>query len=394
MKVLFITYDFPYPLNSGGKVRAYNLLKYAASKDTELHLFSFTRGEVSSESITKIKEIGIQNVIVRARRKLLDPRNISVFLSQSSIFKVLYYRKKIEQELIEYIKDNNIDLVHFESYYVSFYIAEVVSRTNAKVVFGTENIEHMLYQEYVSQQNSLFLLNPLFTSQVRKIKKEEVESFKKSHIIIAVSSYEASLIEDLIQKKIPVIPNGVNVEEYSFTQKKNESLNNLLFIGNFSYFPNVDAMNYFCKKVLPNLAASTVLTIVGKSSRQSYDTLPRVRLKKYVEDIKAEYQKADLFVFPVRFGGGTNFKVLEAMAIGLPIVGFPEKIKSTGAKDGAHFIQAKTAQEFIAAIKRLQEDKKLYSAIAQNARLLIEEQYDWKKIGISLQNVWRKVYES
>lgn len=398
MKVLFLTYDFPFPTTSGGKVRAYNLLKYAVSDEFEIDLFSFSRikmtakGEVTGKQIEKIKSLGVNNIITYLRKKVSDPKNISVLFSTDSIFKALYYQKAIEEELISYIQKNKIDILHCESFYTGFYISDALRATGVKIVYGSENIEQLLYKEYIEHKvNSLF--KPFYNLQLQRIAQEESAMITHADTSLAITDDECAFMSRNTDKSCYVVPNGVTVKDFPFKIHKKKNTVSLLFVGNFTYFPNIEAMSYFFDNLYEKLPADIRLTIIGKKATQLFSNRDRVVAKDYVEDIREEYAKADVFIFPVKFGGGTNFKILEAMASGLPIVGFPEKIVTTGAKQGTEFLAATSPEEFLQALEKIRKDPQLVTTLTENARKRIEKQYDWPLIGRALQKVWRQVYE-
>lgn len=393
MRVLFFTYDFPYPTTSGGKTRAFNLLKYGG-KNIEFYLFSFVRESIIQERLDKIKEIGVVSVQLFQRKKLLDPKNIlSVANPSTSIFKQLYFDQSVLSVLIQTIKDEKIDVILFESFYTAFYLRDELLETRVKTVFGTENIEYKLYEDYAKQIAS-FPVKPFYFWEARKIKKEEIVFYKKADISLAVLQIEANLITSHSKKSAYVIPNGVDVDFFAFKPRKANKKRNILFIGNFSYFPNVDAVRFFYTNVFTKITFESVnFTVVGKKAKElSFMDDGRVSRIDFIEDIRDAYYDADVFVSPIRIGGGTNFKVLEAMATGVPVIAFSDRVRDLEAVHEKHLLTA-DADSFKDQVERLLTDENLKTNLVKNARNLIEEKYDWKVIGRKLNGVLRKLVE-
>ena len=117
----------------------------------------------------------------------------------------------------------------------------------------------------------------------------------------------------------------------------------------------------------------------------------RIETISFVEDIKEAYNRADIMVFPVRVGGGTNFKILEAMAYGIPIIADPARIDSFGVKDGREMFLAKTPLEYEQKIDLLLKDFSLREKLSKNARKLVEKGYSWKPIGDNLNAIWKNI---
>lgn len=386
-KVLFVTYDFPYPTNTGGKTRAYNMLKYSG-QNIKKYLFSFVRDDYKLFYQEEMKKIGAEVVGTVKRRKLTDIRNIFGFLKNQSIFKSLYYSKNTLNQITSLIWDLKIDVVQFESYYTAFFINEEFKKAGVKQIFGTENIEYEIYQDYAKK--AFLPLRSLYDFQAEKIKKEEEELFKKADICLAVSASDAQKIKKY--NECEVVRNGVDLEEFQFASPKGKSGKRLLFVGNFSYFPNVDAINYFYDEIFHNLSSDITLTIVGKkASRLKLVNDSRIVVKEYVEKIQDEYKKADIMISPLRLGGGTNFKILEAMACGLPVVSLPERVEGLDVANNVNILIAKNAKEFKEEIERLLGDSKLREKIAKNARSLIEAEYSWRVIGNNLNTIWNNL---
>lgn len=389
MKVLFLTYDFPLPATSGGKVRAYNLIKQTA-KAVDIYLFSFTRGPVPEHHLQEMKKIGVKEITVFLRKKIMHPANSLSLTKGNSIFKALYYDKKVEDQLINLITTQHINILHCESYYTSFYANKAVKETGVKIVFGTENIESHVYKEYVENNVSMFL-KPLYNAQVKKIYAEEIHAMKVADSCLAVTSEEVEYIKKNSNTKSFVVKNGINVEKFVFIPKKSNMTKNILFVGNFTYFPNTDAMKFFMNNVWENVRDENVtLTIVGKGATRLYGNQKNVITKEYIKDINDEYEKADVFIFPVRLGGGTNFKVIEAMAKGVPVVGFADKIKATSAVEGTHYVSTKDASDFSDKIKYVFNNEEEVKKITQDAKKLIEEEFTWDKIGKELIKAWKE----
>lgn len=390
MNVLFFTYDFPYPTNSGGKARAYNLLKFA-KKDADIILFSFTRHTPNKLDEDAIKQLGISDIHLFQRRKVFDPRNTASFFGNHSIFSSLYFNKDILLELISVVKAKNIDLVHFESFYTGFYIHHALHQLGVKQVFGTENIEYLLYKDYAKNQK-VFPVKLLLEFQVKKIKREEEKFYNSSDCILTVTDYEKKYVSTVCQKKIEVIENGVDIDKFKHTKITSSIDKSLLFIGNFTYFPNVDAMQWFMKNVFSNLPQDVRLIVVGrKASRQSFLKNKRIETVEYVEDINDAYLRGTILIAPIRIGGGTNFKILEAMASRIPVVALVDRVESFGFSDGKEMMIAANAEEFTEKTVQLLSDEKLRENISDRAFAAVEKKYNWTMIGTKLYNTWKSL---
>lgn len=365
------------------------MLKHSGSNFHKF-LFSFTRSGFDEKNIEELVKIGVEVAGLVRRRKVSDPRNFLGLFQKNSIFKTLYYSSSIAADLLRIITDNKIDVVHFESFYTAFFISHEIRKLGVKQIFGTENIEFKIYQDYVDN-NAPILLRPLYQMQADKIKEEEISLYKKADLCLAVTSSEAKIIKEYT-KECEVIRNGVDIDEFKFRSPINKEENTILFIGNFSYFPNLDAINYFYNEIFKNLNENIKLKIIGKKvEKLGFLKDKRVDVKEFVPRIQDEYGKADLFVSPLRLGGGTNFKIIEAMAIGVPVISLPDRLEGLDVKDGEHLVVASTPGEFCKKIELMLSDSNLRIKIAREARKLVEHEYSWKVIGNNLSTVWNNL---
>lgn len=388
MKILFVTYDFPYPTNSGGKNRAFHLLKHT-SKQVDIYLFSFVREDYDPECNKEILSLGVRKIKVYKRHgKVSLSSASSIFLSNNSIFKNLYYDKKAEEMLLSYVVDEKIDAVHFESTYTGFYINETFKNHKVKTILGTENIEHLLYED-LAKNTKRILLKPIIRNQAKRLRREELEMVRNATAVTTITRGESEVLEKETGKESFIVSNGIEPDKF-FYKFDNKKKNNILFVGNFSYFPNIEGINYFLEEVFRKIPQDIKLTIIGKDSSKVIKDNPRIVKKEFVEDIIAEYREADAMIFPIRIGGGTNFKILEAMALGLPVIAEPDRLSGLRAVSDVHFLSAHSPDEYKNQLERIYNDNKI-KKITENARKLIINNYSWDTIGKDLVNVWKKV---
>ena len=114
-------------------------------------------------------------------------------------------------------------------------------------------------------------------------------------------------------------------------------------------------------------------------------------IREFVPKIQDEYAKADVMVAPIRLGGGTNFKVLESMAAGVPVISLPQRLEGLDIKDGKHLVVVIEGSEFKPKLENLLNDLELRKRLARNARELVEHEYSWKIIGNNLNTVWNNL---
>jgi len=196
---------------------------------------------------------------------------------------------------------------------------------------------------------------------------------------------------------VDIIPNGVDTENFQPLPLPDEkAMPSLMFIGNMGYPPCVDAALYFCKEIFPLIRRkipTAEFWIVGRSPRPEVLELDGdgVHVTGQVEGVIPYYQQSTICVVPLRAGGGTRLKILEAMALGRPVVSTTIGCEGLEVVDGQNILIADTPEQFTEKVMRLFNDKELYRSISTNGRRLVETSYGWDKISERLMEVYKEM---
>jgi glycosyltransferase involved in cell wall biosynthesis len=216
-------------------------------------------------------------------------------------------------------------------------------------------------------------------AQWSKLGSYERIMMNQTDMVLAVSDEDVNKLRGR-HVEPELVPNAVDTTTMEYRQPGREANGTLLFVGSLDYRPNADALGWFIRKVFPKIRAisSAQLRVVGIGS----DTIGRESIAGlgYLEDIGPELRRADVMIVPMRMGSGVRFKVLEAMAVGVPVVSTPIGLQGIAAEHERHALVARTATEFAAATLRLLEDRDLARRMADAARHLVVERYDWTRI--------------
>lgn len=393
MRILVVSSYLPYPLTSGGHVRLFNIIKNL-SKGNGIVLVCEKRDFQKKEDIEALEKI-CEKVIWVRREKQWSLKNVlkSVF-SNIPFLIVGHTNKKMQEKIKNLLESEKFDLIHVETSYVFQNLPQDIK---IPTVLVEHNIEYMVYKRYADGKP--FPLKNLLYMDISKLKKWEERFWNKAAAIVAVSKQD----KDIIGKKNTfVIPNGVDIGSYSKTDTEKLILNDkVLFIGDFKWIQNRDAAEFILKDIWSNLIKDSkfktknyYLWIVG---REIPDYLKKLGGENVLFDENAPsdtyeiYKKSKILLAPIRVGGGTSFKILEAMASGVPVVTTHLGASGIGASKRKEVMIGESAHEFQKAVEELLEDKDLYKKISNNARKLIEDKYSWDRIIGDLEDVYERV---
>jgi glycosyltransferase involved in cell wall biosynthesis len=189
---------------------------------------------------------------------------------------------------------------------------------------------------------------------------------------------------------VHVVPTGVDTEFFQFAPSREQS-RSLVFTGSMDWLPNEDAMQFFCRDVLPLIRAEepdTTLSIVGRSPTPAVIRLgaePGITVTGRVDDVRPPMAAAAVYIVPIRIGGGTRLKIFEAMAMGKAVVSTSIGAEGLPVRDGEHLVLADDPRAFASAVirlmRRLDERRRLEAA----AHASVAERYDWSAVAGDLE---------
>lgn len=382
----------PFPLHSGGHIRLFNLVKNL-SDTHEITLICEKRDFQKEEDIKEVEKI-CKKVITVERKKQWSTKNILKTGFSKDPFLVVghtsdEFKLAIKDELVR----ENYDIVHVET----FYVYQNLPKVSIPVVVVEHNIEYLVYERYANLANPL--LRPLFHLDVLKLKKAEEKVWRKADKLVAVSNTERRLMK---RADVNIVPNGVDTKNFSFRSFQQViSPKRVLFIGDFKWMQNRDALEFILKEVWPNIIGKLEavsqntdlkLWIVGKNIPENLKSLAKAKNIILDENNKEEtpiiFKKSYILLAPLRVAGGTSYKILEAMSTGVAVVTTNLGIEGLEAKNHTHVLSGETPLDIADLTCNLILDHSLYKRITLNARKFVEEKYDWKIVSQKLDEVY------
>jgi sugar transferase (PEP-CTERM/EpsH1 system associated) len=392
-KILFLTPRFPLPANTGAKIRTFNLLKQASLRN-KVTLLSFSYDYVTDmESARALEELGIETHFVKAA----ENSNLINVIGKTPYSIKKYYSKRMKEKISELIEKREFDIVHFDHLHMGQYVNCV---NGIPAVLDEHNVENVILKRYAETERNL-LKKIAINKQRKKMRRFEARAADKFSRCFTVSQNDKDLLNEISPKaKISVIPNGVDTTYFNpqgqrltpNAKRQTDVENTLVFTGSMDWLPNDDAVVYFCKEILPIIwrdDESVKFCVVGKSPskriRDIAEKEKRIIVTGLVDDVREYLDRAKAFVAPLRIGGGTRLKILEAMSMEKPVISTSVGAEGIKYTDGQNIIIADSPDEFADSVLRILRDEKMIKEIGEKARALVCMEYDWHKVGV-LQN--------
>jgi glycosyltransferase involved in cell wall biosynthesis len=390
-RLLFLCQTLPYPPNGGVIIRTYNVLRLLAREFDVTALCFYRTGSHGSaeqvragtealQSLASVEAFPIPQEHSRARlvadhfHSLLTRRAYTIYAYESS---------KFRERLRNYLDRKRFDLVHVDSLDLAGYFPLL---RDLPVICVHHNVESELLRRRAEAMGGLS--GAYVAVQARLTEKEEREWCPRMSLNVAVSSPDKDRFLRIAPRaRFIVVPNGVDTRNFQPGALEEDGI---VFVGSHSWHPNRDAMEYFCASVLPLLRARGVtprVTWVGRASPRvirEYADRYDVRLTGFVEDIRPYVHSAACYIAPLRAGGGTRLKILDAWAMGKAVVSTTVGCEGLEARDGQNILVRDAPAEFADAVASVLEDSDLRRALGQAARLTAEMIYDWEIIGRSM----------
>ena len=389
MNILIMSPVFPYPLDNGGKIRTYNIVKNL-SRHHKITFACLSGAKVDDDG--PLREFCEE--IICIERKANTVRDLLTSLLSRSPFNCVRFRSWSFKDALQKLgRQRSFDIVHIDSTLLWQY-AELFSGTSTTL--GTHNVEYQIIAQLGKACRNP-LKKALYALERKKLINHERRAWRECSLCFAVSDVEQSLINSYLDASDKVItaPNGVDLERFAFRLKV-EAGRNLLFLGGMDYLPNLDSAGYFLQEIYPLIEArmpGVTVDFVGRELwRLGIRSSSRgITLNENVPDVVPWFEKADALVVPLRMGAGTRLKVLEAMAAGVPVVTTTKGCEGIAAVHDTHLLVADSSEDFARQVVRLLQNDGLRTSVAHNARRLVEQKYSWSSIVGDMEAELRKL---
>ncbi len=384
MNLLFLSTWFPYPSDNGSKIRVYHLLRALGARH-QVSLLSFAFDTARPAEADALREFCAD--VQAVEHNPFHRANISTlarFLSADPIV-----TRPIEE--MKSLVRRALDAKHYDAVIASIEVMATYALqappTTAKILEEHNSLSRWMWERYRAQQSTLQRWRCWLSW--RKTARYESRLFQQFDLCTMVSEQDRVASLQMLpgyRGPIEVVPNGVDCERNRPGLAPVDP-QRLVYNGALTYQANYDAVQYFLTEIYPLIRRTQpdiTLSITGSTKGVNLEGLALsdgVKLTGYLDDVRPVVASSNVCVVPIQEGGGTRLKILEAMALGTPVVSTTKGAEGIEARHGEHLLLADDAASFAECTLSLLRDADLRQRLAINARRLVEERYDWARIG-------------
>jgi glycosyltransferase involved in cell wall biosynthesis len=387
--LLFLGHNLPHPPDVGLAIRSYHLLRsLAGAFEVTALCFYRWRGRAAlptvADSVGELSRFGeieafpIPQEHSRLRMAGDHFRSLS---HRTAYTHFTYASHAYERRLREVLRSRRFACAYVDNIDLARYMPLL---EGLPVVVGHQNAEADLLRRR-SQIERPRWLRPYLALQARLLARVEQRWCERVALNVTCSDEDRSLLSESAPRgRFLVVPNGADVDFYRPEPGAEEGL---VFVGGTTWFPNRDALGYWVREILPLLrgAGETArVTWVGRvtdDERRALGRVPGLMLTGYVQDVRSYVRDAACYVVPLRVGGGTRLKIVEAWAMGKAVVSSPIGCQGLRAADGANIVIRESPAAFAHGVTSVLHDQALRRRLGRAARHTAVEHYSWARIG-------------
>lgn len=387
MKVLVILSRFPYPLEKGDKLRAFQHIQMLASEH-EVYLAAISDSAVSESQLQHLRPYCKEVLIVRHTFPEIILNLINAFFRKLPLQVAYFYSPKARKAIRQFHQSVKADIVYCQLIRTALYGKDLDA--SVKVIDFQDAFSAGTAQRLAKAP---FWMRPIFSREVRLVNDFEKESFSWFDKHLVISEADRNQLQVVNPDNIRILVNGIDVDR--FYAPETAKTIDLLFVGNMQYPPNVDAAVFLVNQIMPLIwkeLPGLKLVLCGADPVKEVKALAgnRVEVTGWVEDVKKYYQSARVFIAPMRIGTGLQNKLLEAMACGVPCVTTHLSALPLGGKEGVDILVGDTPTQLANCVISLYSNDTMGREISENGNKLVRSAFSFHSVTSQLLSFLKK----
>jgi polysaccharide biosynthesis protein PslH len=391
VRVLFLCQNLPFPPDGGALIRSYHTLRLLAERADVTAVCFYRRASRPTDEAVRAGLEGLRALAgVEAfpipqehSRPRLVWDHLRSLLTGRAYTRFAYESRLVRERIRDLVARGGIDVVHVDSLDLVAYLPMLRS---VPVVLAHHNVESQLLRRRAESESGL--RRRYLRLQARLTRREEARWCGQVALNTAVSPGDAEELSRIAPgARVAVVPNGVDTE--AFTPAAPGPREGIVFVGGHTWFPNRDGMEYFAEEILPLIRASRPgvrVTWVGRADEATREAFAArgIDMTGYVDDIRPYVDRAACFIVPLRVGGGTRLKILDAWAMGKAVVSTSRGCEGLDVREGENMLVADEPATLARAVLTLIDDADLRARLEAGGRETAVRSYDWSAIGDGL----------
>jgi sugar transferase (PEP-CTERM/EpsH1 system associated) len=401
MRILWLKTELLHPVDKGGKIRTYQMLK-ELKREHHVTYLTLDDGSAASEARELSREYCHELVTVPHRTERKFSPRFYAELALNLVSPLPYFMKKYESAAMRREIEGRVASGSFDVVVCDFLVPSInmPRRLGCPAVLFQHNVEAMIWRRhYEVQQNPL--KRAYLYGQWRKARAYERAACRRFDWVVAVSREDAEVMRrDYGVPQVADVPTGVDTDFFRPSGREERDPFNLVFTGSMDWLPNEDAIRFFTEQIMPIVSRTVpqvTLTVVGREPFAGLLELsrrdPRVVVTGRVEDVRPYMERAAAYIVPIRVGGGTRLKIYEAMAMEKAVVSTRVGAEGLPVRDGEELLLADSPEEFAAAVVRVLTDERLAKSLGERAAAAVRENFGWGRVASSFAEVCERAAE-
>jgi sugar transferase (PEP-CTERM/EpsH1 system associated) len=401
MRILWLKTELLHPVDKGGKIRTYQMLK-ELKRDHEITYLTLDDGSAGADARKLASEYCHELDCIRHEQREKFSAGFYFDLATNLSSSLPYAVKKYEsnamrEEISRLARQKKFDVI------VCDFLAPAVNlpaHVDCPVVLFQHNVEAIIWKRHYEVQT-----NPLKKSylhrQWRKMERIEQTICQRVDAVVAVSSEDRETLErEYNLEKVYDVPTGVDTDFFRPDANTRQHENNLVFTGSMDWLPNEDAISFFVAEIMPRIKEKIpgmTLTVVGRNPSNSLLELskfdPAVIVTGRVEDVRPYMDQAAAYIVPLRIGGGTRLKIYEAMAMEKAIVSTTIGAEGLPVDDGQELLLADSPEAFADTVVKVLTGAKVAAELGQRAAAKVRDEFGWDRVAREFSRICEEVVE-
>jgi polysaccharide biosynthesis protein PslH len=386
--ILWLKTELLHPVDKGGKIRSYQILKELTLKHHVTYL-TLDDGMADNAAYELAAEYCHELIRIPHRRRVKLTAGFYADLVFNFTSNLPYAIAKYQSPEMRRRLDALIIQVPYDVVVCDF-LAPAVNmplHLSCPTVLFQHNVEAMIWKRHADLQTNPLKRAYLLT-QWRKMQAFEGMMCRRADRVIAVSREDAEIMQrDYGVPAVDDVPTGVDTAFFRSRGAEQRGRHDLVFTGSMDWFPNVDAITYFTDKIMPlikKIIPEVTLTVVGRDPHPALIKLSKrdssIVVTGKVGDVRPYMDRAAAYIVPLRIGGGTRLKIYEAMAMEKPIISTTIGAEGLPVRSERDLLLADTPADFASAVVRVLKDEQLASRLSHHAARMVREQFGWSGV--------------